>query len=128
DEVHLHRRDRAERPGGCGGRCGASVVAGAQHGRGRRRLLGIRIGPVVEIALAAPRGQPPDVRALAVRALEVLLGQVPVLVPLVLLLGDPEVDERTVPNVCKSHDFGCYRSYRTVPSRTIVAPSSAATR
>ena len=74
-----------------------------QHGRRRRGLLGIRVGPVVEVALPAPRGQPADVRALAVGALEILLGQVAVLVPVVVLLGDPEVDERPVPNVCKSH-------------------------
>jgi hypothetical protein len=54
-----------------------------------------RAGPVVVVVAAAPRSQPADVRTLAVALLEALLGGVPVrIVPVVVLLGDPEVDER----------------------------------
>ena len=53
---------------------------------------------------AAPVRQPPHVRALGVDPLELLVGEVAVLVP-VLLLGDAEVDERPVPDVGEGH--GC---------------------
>ena len=68
--------------------------------RVRRRL---RIRPVVELlAAAAPVREAAHVRALGVRTLELLVGDVPVLVP-VLLLGDAEVDEGAVPDVCEGH-------------------------
>src|SRR5207248_1481377 len=72
-----------------------------------------RVGPVVVVALPPARGQPAHVRAGAVAPLELLLRRiaVDVLVPLVLL-GDAEVDERAVPDVCESH---CARD---VTSRT----------
>src|SRR5437763_11744915 len=96
-EVHLHRRNRlnnAVRP----------PRAASGRRQPRRILLGLGIGPVVEVLLLAPaRRQPTDVRALAVRALDVLLSEVAVLVPFVLLLGDPEVDEGPGPNVGKAH-------------------------
>src|SRR5215216_1669143 len=104
DEVHLHRGHGAHRRGRVVGRT-AAVAARAQGGR-RRRLLGVRVGPVVEVLLPAPRSEPAHVRPLAVGAPQLLLGEVAVLVPVVLLLGDAEVDERSVPNVCKSHGFG----------------------
>src|SRR6266540_2428085 len=56
------------------------------------RCLVPGIGPVVELLLAPPGREPADVGALRVGALELLLGHVAVLVP-VVLLGDPEVDE-----------------------------------
>src|SRR4029079_8494766 len=66
-----------------------------------RRLL--RIGPVVEVLAAGAAGrEPPDVRSLGVRALQLLVREVAVLVPL-LLLGDAEVDEGLVPDVRESH-------------------------
>src|SRR5215204_212649 len=69
-------------------------------------IVALRIGPVVEVALrAATRRQPPDVRPLAVAPLELLLGGVAVLVPVLVLLGDSEVDKRAIPDVGKTH--GC---------------------
>src|SRR5204862_2792368 len=62
----------------------------------------LRIGPVVELAVAPARRQAADVRALGVAALEVLVGDVALLVP-VLLLGDAEVDEGLVPDVGEAH-------------------------
>src|SRR5205814_324362 len=98
DQVHLHRRHRANDT------VRAPAAAGPQDGRARRLfLLRLRVGPVVEVVLPAARGQPPDVRALAVRALEVFLGEVAVLIPFVVLFGDPEVDEGAAPDVSKCH-------------------------
>src|SRR5436190_10643639 len=68
------------------------------------RLGGCVVGPLLELSLAAPRRQPPNVRALAVAPLELVVRRVAVLVP-VLFLGDSEVDEGAIPDVCKSH--GC---------------------
>src|SRR5205814_6830181 len=85
-----------------------------------RRVLA-RVRPVVIVAVTSPGCEPAHVRARAVAALELLLGRVAVdvLVPLVLL-GDPEVDERAVPDVCESH---CARD---VTSRTgLIRPESA---
>ena len=50
----------------------------------------------------APVRQAAHVRALRICALELFVGDVPVLVP-VLLLGDAEVDEGAVPDVCEGH-------------------------
>src|SRR4029078_13688227 len=70
-------------------------------GRGTRRRRGrFRLRPVVEVLPAPTRRAAPDVRPLAGALLEALLGGVPVLVvPVVLLLGDAEVDEGPVPEV-----------------------------
>ena len=54
---------------------------------------------------APPRSEPADVRPLGVGALELLVGEVAVLVPL-LLLGDAEVDEGLVPDVGEAHASG----------------------
>src|SRR5579884_2979618 len=62
--------------------------------------LGIR--PVVEVTGASTRREPAHVRPLGIRALHVLVGEVALVVP-VLFLGDPEVDERLVPDVSKAH-------------------------
>src|SRR5204863_1676346 len=62
----------------------------------------LRVGPVVELPVAPPRRQAADVRALGVAALNVLVRDVAVLVP-VLLLGDAEVDEGLVPDVGEAH-------------------------
>src|SRR5207244_10356589 len=70
----------------------------------RAVAVGLRIGPIVELTLAPAGGEPTHVRALRVRALDVLVGDVALLVP-VVLLGDAEVDERPVPDVGKAH-FG----------------------
>ncbi len=60
---------------------------------------------------APARGQPPDVRALAIALLEALLGRVSVLVvPVVVLLGDAEVDERAIPEVAERHGVSVDRS------------------
>src|SRR5207245_7396430 len=69
----------------------------------RPRLHALRgLGPVVGIAVALPRREPAHVRPpLLVAPLE-LLGRGVVVVPLVLL-GDPEVDERAVPEVSERH-------------------------
>src|SRR5262249_56911060 len=93
DEVHSdrwHRRRAWHR-----GDLGASLTA-SRPGHGRP-LIGVGIGPVVELLASAAWRQPPDVRALAVRAPHLLLGDVTVLVPFVVLFGDSEVDERAVP-------------------------------
>src|SRR5919201_3767898 len=79
---------------------GIPGAGGTQHGGAIAFGLGIR--PVVELALPAPRRQPPHVRPLGVRPLEVLVGDVALLVP-VVLLRDAEVDERPVPDVRKAH-------------------------
>src|SRR6185437_7530316 len=49
-----------------------------------------------------PGGEAADVRPLGVCTLKLLVGEVPVLVP-VLLLGDAEVDEGLVPDVGEAH-------------------------
>src|SRR5262249_4861937 len=64
--------------------------------------LRLWIGPVVELALATSRCESTDVRTLGVRALEILVRDVALFVP-VVLLGDAEVDERPVPDVRKPH-------------------------
>src|ERR671912_437323 len=69
----------------------------------------LRIGPVVELpAVRAPAGrQPADIRPFRVRPLELLVRDVPVLVPVVfVLLGDAEVNEGSVPDVGKGHRAG----------------------
>ena len=73
--------------------------------RGRRRL---GVGPVVEfLAAATPRREPAHVRPVGVGALELLVGEVAVLVP-ILFLGDPEVDEGLAPDVGEAHGAECY--------------------
>ena len=70
-------------------------LALADGGRARGRRVGLGLRPVVEVLPAPARRQPADVRPLAVALLEALLGGVAVLVlPVVVLLGDAEVDER----------------------------------
>jgi hypothetical protein len=68
----------------------------------------MRLGPVLEFRAPAPRSQPAHVRALAVGigALEILLGGVGFLVPVLVLLDDAEVDERAAPDVSDSHGAG----------------------
>src|SRR5437764_614651 len=106
DERHLrHRRH--------GGRHAldapqaARLRRGAKHARaGARRL---RVGPVVELLTAPPpRREPAHVGPLCIGALQVLVREIAVLVPL-LLLGDAEVDEGLVPDVGEAH--GCAESY-----------------
>src|SRR5438874_7075516 len=107
-----------------------SSALGAEdsRARGRARLGRLGIGPVVEVAAVRPaRCESAHVRPLGVAALELLVRQVAVLVP-VLLLGDAEVDEGLVPDVPEAHRAECYPWYRTDPTRISVAPSSAATR
>src|SRR2546421_303736 len=58
---------------------------------------------VGDAAGAAARRDPAHVRALRIRPLEVLVGDVAVLVPVLVLLGDAEVDERAVPDVAQPH-------------------------
>src|SRR5262249_25056572 len=83
---------------------GSLPLAGRSLGARDRRLDShvLRIGPVVVLFPAPPR-KPPHVGAIVVRALELLVGDVAVLVPVVVLLGDAEVDERTAPEVSKAH-------------------------
>src|SRR5690606_8008642 len=103
--------------------------AGAQH---RRRLDVVGVAPVLELRpAAAARVEAPHVGALAlaVPAVELLLGVEGLVVPVLLLLDDAEVDERAIPDVADTHDGEkAYRPYRIDPMRTNVAPSSAATR
>jgi hypothetical protein len=91
NEVHAHAvrvRHRLD------GRTHLPHAAGTHRRDARRRLVGFRLGPVVEVLVAPARRQAADVRALAVALLQALLGRVPVLVlPVVVLLGDAEVDE-----------------------------------
>src|SRR5262249_59421087 len=89
DEVHAYRR----RPRHCG-------YAGPQDLRPLGRRLGV--GPVVELALPSAWRQPADVRPLRIGALEVLIGDVAPLVP-ILLLADAEVDPRPVPDAREAH-------------------------
>src|SRR5690242_1034302 len=79
----------------------AAVLHRAQDARAaplaRRRVL---VGEdVVDLVTATARGQAADVRTLAVALIELLLGLDLVLVVRVLVLGQSEVDERTVPCV-----------------------------
>src|SRR5206468_6401716 len=72
------------------------------------RRLGV--GPVVELLAAAARADAPHarVRTLAVRALELLVRGVAVLVPVVVvLLGDAEIDECAVPEIAEAHVTTC---------------------
>src|SRR5438093_593290 len=64
----------------------------------------LRLSPVVELGPPAARRQPAHVGPLAVRALELLVRVVAVLVPVLRLLGDPEVDEGAVPELGETHD------------------------
>src|SRR5215213_8904198 len=66
-----------------------------------RRLGPPGIRPVVELLLAPPRRDPPDVRPLLIRPLELLLDRV--LVVPVVLFRDPEVDQRSVPEIGETH-------------------------
>src|SRR4029079_15396324 len=101
-QVHLHGRDGAND-------AVRLARAGSRRRQPRRRrgaLLRLGIRPVVEILLPpAARRQAADVRALAVPAGQTPLGEVAILIPLVVLLGDPEVDEGAVPDVCEAHDW-----------------------
>src|SRR5204862_2671734 len=98
DEVHARGR----------GACGRGRVYAAQA----RALLGLgtasRVGPVVVVALALARSDPPHIRAtLLVASLE-LLGGGGVVVPFVLL-GNPEVDEWAIPHISEGHEVSqCY--------------------
>src|SRR4051795_3099036 len=94
---------------------------------------------VVELVAAAARAQPADVRALAVAILELGLRLVGIVLlhVWVALLGKAEVHERTVPGIAERHTYSGRLAlladspatyvYKLVPSRTIVAPSCAAT-
>src|SRR5437763_5254166 len=129
DEMHLRHR----RHGG-GHALDAAQAArlrrGAKHARAG--TCGLRVGPVVELLTAPPpRREPAHVGPLCIGALQVLVREIAVLVPL-LLLGDAEVDEGLVPDVGEAH--GCAESYSgrrspktEEPTRTYVAPSSTAT-
>src|SRR3954447_13123547 len=93
DEVHAH--------------VAASVPAAhrAQDG-GRAPAAVVVVGEdVVEVVAPALRAEPPDVGPLAVAVLELGLGLVGGLLLLVrvALLGEAEVDERTVPRVAEGH-------------------------
>src|SRR5207248_3172795 len=68
----------------------------------RRRVVG---EDVVELVTAALALQAAHVRAVAVAVLELLLGlgQVPLLGRIVVLFGQAEVDERSMPGVAKRH-------------------------
>src|SRR5207302_6837084 len=97
DEVHLDApriRDRLDLRAHATGTFTLGTGR-ADGGHARRRLVGFGLGPVVEVLPAAARRQASDVRPFAVALLEALLGGVAVLVlPIVVLLGDAEVDER----------------------------------
>ena len=72
------------------------------HGR-------VRLGPVLELLAALPaRREPAHVRAVAsvVRPLELLLGGVRLLVPVLVLFDDAEVDEGAAPDLSYTHDGG----------------------
>src|SRR3954471_11559237 len=88
----------------------APLLRRPHHGgaRGRDGLGRLGIGPVVELPASLPRSEPADVRPLRVGALQLLVREVAVLVP-VLLLGDAEVDESFVPDVAEAH--GCAECY-----------------
>src|SRR4029078_7888992 len=99
---------------------------------GRVRRGRVRLGPVLELlpALLARR-EPAHVRAVAtaVGPLELLLGGVRLLVPVIVLLDDAEVDEGAAPYLSYTHDGGkSWRPNSSATTRTSVAPSSAATR
>src|SRR5712691_8502885 len=59
------------------------------QGSGAVAPVGLGIRPVVELALAPPGREPADVRPLRVAALEVVVGDVALLIPIVFL-GDAE--------------------------------------
>src|SRR5579862_525652 len=86
-------------------RAGLPLCTRGPHARAERLLAGLGLGPVLELLRAAPRCQPADVRPLAIALLERLLGGVELLVSVVLvvLLGNPEVDERAAPEVPQAH-------------------------
>src|SRR5262249_59925992 len=66
-------------------------------------------GAVVESRRPPTGRQAANVRPFGIGALEVLVGDVALLVP-VLLLGDAEVHEGLVPDVCEAHYGGMLRS------------------
>src|SRR5262249_60248890 len=100
------RRDRRRTRDRCD--LGATLApSGANEGP---RLVGVGIRPVVELAPAAARRQPADVRTLAVSPFELLFGHVAVLIPLVVLFGDAEIDESSVPDVGEPHFQGILTS------------------
>ena len=113
DEMHTHGR----RPGKCGD---ARPLA---HHR-RAFAVGLGIGPVVELALAPARSEPAHIRAFRVRPLDVLVGDVALLVP-VVLFGDAKVDERPVPDVREAHRVQCYSAPRTGPARSLRTASAS---
>src|SRR5690606_18592378 len=100
DQVDAHRVRVGD---GLDVRPAAARAPGGRDGDGPRPVR-LRVGPVIELLLAAPRGQSADVRPVAVALLERLLRDVAALVVVVLvLLGDAEVDERAVPEVAEAH-------------------------
>jgi hypothetical protein len=50
--------------------------------------------------------EPPDVRTVTVSAVKLLLGVERLVVPVFVLLDDPEVDERAAPDVSNTHERG----------------------
>jgi len=97
DEVHPHA---AVAPAGRR----AAPADGPEVRPGGRLVVG---EDVVELVAAAARAQPADVRPVGVGALQLLVGEVAVLVPIVFL-GDPEIDEGLVPDVCEAHAAESY--------------------
>jgi hypothetical protein len=47
--------------------------------------------------------EPADVRPVRVRALELLLGLVRLVVPVLVFLEDPEIHQRSIPNAAETH-------------------------
>ena len=95
------RRVGAAGQGPGSGRRGDRLGAARGHdGLAVRRCRRCRSSP--RTPALSPR-QPAHVRAVAVGPLELLVRRVPVLVPVLVLLGDAEVDERAVPEVGKAH-------------------------
>src|SRR5437588_966185 len=108
--VEASRQDEVDADGAWAAVDAAQPGCGTQDG-GAVVRLGVGIGPVVEIAPAA-RCEPAHVRPLGVGPLELLVREVALLVPLLVLFGDPEVDEGPVPDVGKAHRSAEFYSQR----------------
>src|SRR6476646_8069189 len=121
DEVDLDVRARRGLQAPRTGRGGLLTCGTGRRRRGDLDLAGgsVGVGPVVVVASAAAR-QPADIRAVVVRPLELLVRGVAVLVPVVVLLGDAEVDEGAAPEVGEAH---VGRNGNAPCGRTLVRPS-----
>ena len=104
--LKLRGTTRWTRTDGCAGRRFDRPRPCRPENRRACAWRGLGLCPVLELGPPTARREPAHVRALAIRALELLVRDVAVLVPVFVLLGDAEVDEGSVPDVCEAHSGG----------------------